>query len=98
MYKALLSRFPRKAAGVTDCCVRQLPAPVLPRVIAVEEDLHAVGLGFDASWGLLSTERAKLPGASFDLPRERGGLRWGVDTWGSPHPEDDGLGCFTTMW
>ena len=43
----------------------------------MEEDLHAVGLGFNASWGLLSTERAKLPTASFDLPRERrvGGLR-----------------------
>lgn len=76
--QSLLKPFPlpktskqRKAAGVTNCCVRQLPAPVLSRVVTVEEDLHAVGLGFNAPWGPLSTERAKLPVASFDLQRER---------------------------
>lgn len=37
----------------------------------MEEDLHAVGLGFNAPWGLLSTEWAKLPVAGFDLQRER---------------------------
>lgn len=61
----------RKAAGVTNCSVRQLPAPVLSRVVTVEADLHTVGLGFNASWGLFSTEGSKLLLACFDLPRQR---------------------------